>query len=310
MLRISADLFSGRPNPVWEVHDEARVRETLRALRREEGLLTEGAPVAGELGFRGFEIELFTDETAQGFDLGSHLYLPVGRGSRGGRAGEIGERLIGLLDQDGTAAAHDDGLPPLESPLSGFLTTELEWTVAQSFEGSPTVGDVSGGEPEELSPRATCQIEVGRYNPGFWNNNATTLRCNNCYNYASNWRTNNFAQPGFGCGNMYRALTCQELTRASLCDGMHRRFDCFPDSEKPRWLVALVVAPNQDYHWYRYHSEGFWGHKPGRTRATDVDNSNRRITNPETADRGRYTHFCGYFYSCKTQQHRIRGARC
>jgi len=154
----------------------------------------------------------------------------------------------------------------------------------------------------------SCTIELGTFNPGFWNNDPTVRSHNNCYNYASNWRTNTFAQPGRGCGHMYTAITCEEVTRAALCDGMHRRFDCFPDSEKPRYLVALVVAPGPgfvDYHWYRKQKGGFWGHKPGGTAARNTDESGVVITNPETADRGPYTQFCGYFYSSNSQRHTI-----
>jgi hypothetical protein len=145
----------------------------------------------------------------------------------------------------------------------------------------------------------TCFIERGKFNPGFWNA-AGVIGRNNCYNYASNWRTNTFAQPGLGVGQMYTALTCPEVTKAALADGCHRRFDCFPDTEKPRWLMALVVGPGYDYHWYRLHTkeEAFWGHKPGGTPARNTDNSGLVITNPETCDRGPYTDFCGYFYSC------------
>jgi hypothetical protein len=134
---------------------------------------------------------------------------------------------------------------------------------------------------------------------------ARFLEASNCYNYASNKRTDTFAQPGRGCGNIYKAITCAEMMRASLCDGLHRRLDCFPDSEKPRYLVALVVAPGPgfiDFHWYRKQKEGFWGHKPGGTAARNTDNSGRVITNPETCDRGPYTQFCGYFYTCRSQR--------
>lgn len=61
--------------------------------------------------------------------------------------------------------------------------------------------------------------------------------------------------------------------------------------------MALVIAPNQDYHWYRQDRDGRWTHKPGRTSATNVDNSGQIITNPETANRGAYTQFGGYFFS-------------
>jgi hypothetical protein len=157
----------------------------------------------------------------------------------------------------------------------------------------------------QAAPAITCHIEVAPFNPAFWNNSSVIGR-NNCYNYASNRRTDTFAQPGRGAGQMYTALTCPEVSRAALADGCHRRYDCFPDTEKPRWLMALVVAPGQDYHWYRLSKEGFWGHKPGGTAARNTDNNGHVITNPETCARFPYTDFCGYFYSCKTQQNRIR----
>jgi hypothetical protein len=33
-----------------------------------------------------------------------------------------------------------------------------------------------------------------------------------------------------------------------------------------------------------------------------IDNAGVKITDPATADRGRYTIFCGYFYACKSQK--------
>jgi hypothetical protein len=100
---------------------------------------------------------------------------------------------------------------------------------------------------------------------------------------------------------MYTALTCPAVTAAALSDGLHQHGNCFPDSEKPRWFMALVMAPNYDYHWYRKSTEGFWGHKPGGTVARNVDNSGHIVTDPRTADRGIYTQFCGFFYACRSQ---------
>lgn len=90
--------------------------------------------------------------------------------------------------------------------------------------------------------------------------------------------------------------------KAALSDGAHRRYDCFPDSEAPRWLMALVIWPGYDFHWYRKHKEGFWGHKPGGTAAKNLDNSNQIIYNPEKCNRGGYTQFCGYFYACRSMK--------
>lgn len=61
------------------------------------------------------------------------------------------------------------------------------------------------------------------------------------------------------------------------------------------YKVALVIAPNLDYHWYRQDSDGLWSHKPGTTPVTRLDNSNNLIIDPQTANRGPYTEFIGYF---------------
>jgi hypothetical protein len=158
---------------------------------------------------------------------------------------------------------------------------------------------------------ATCYYDTSPYNPGFWNNDSNIRARNNCYHYASNKRRDTFrvvsggGQPGAGCGRIYAAINCNEVTRAALCDGLNRRYTCFPASESPRYLVALVIAPGPgfvDFHWYRLMREGFWGHKPGMTAVRNVDNSGRVIVNPATCDRGPYTIFCGYFYTCRSQK--------
>lgn len=47
-----------------------------------------------------------------------------------------------------------------------------------------------------------------------------------------------------------------------------------------------------DFHWYRLDNNGRWSHKPGQTGATDLDNSDRPITDPRTADTGVYKFIC------------------
>ena len=46
------------------------------------------------------------------------------------------------------------------------------------------------------------------YNPQFWNN-SSSVRINNCYNYASNSRTNTFAQPGRANGCSFE-MNCRQ----------------------------------------------------------------------------------------------------
>ena len=64
---------------------------------------------------------------------------------------------------------------------------------------------------------------------------------------------------------------------------------------KGHWKVALVIAPGEDYHWYRQNTDGTWSGKAGTTEATKLDASRHVIKDPEKADRGIYTQFIGYF---------------
>lgn len=141
-----------------------------------------------------------------------------------------------------------------------------------------------------------CEYEVSQFNPGFWNTPAVQPH-NNCYNYARNWRTDTFAQPGRAHGAGTSTMACNTVTTAAMADGLVKRCQCLPVSEWPRRLMALVVDPGWDYHWYRHQRGGYWGHKPGSTPARNTDNSGVVITNPETCNRGGYTDFCDYFYA-------------
>jgi hypothetical protein len=304
VLQITADVFSGRPDPSWVVTDETEARAHLRELMKDRQLLSDGPSAQAGLGFRGLRIEPLSDELALDFNIPRSLYLAAGP-QAASRAHELSERLISLIG----SAEQPSGMPadalPVEAPLKDFLSAQMQRSSRTTVSDSAAATTSEGGLAEDARAAVTCTIELGAFNPGFWNNDPNIRSNNNCYNYASNKRTNTFAQPGRGCGHMYTAITCAEVTRAALCDGLHRRFDCFPDGEKPRYLVALVVAPGPgfvDYHWYRKQKEGFWGHKPGGTAARNVDNSNHVIFNPETCDRGPYTNFCGYFYTCKSQK--------
>lgn len=65
--------------------------------------------------------------------------------------------------------------------------------------------------------------------------------------------------------------------------------NCLPAPN--RNLIALVIWPEVDYHFYRLDSDGYFSHKPGQTAARNVDNSGAMIRDPRVADRGPYTEF-------------------
>jgi hypothetical protein len=150
--------------------------------------------------------------------------------------------------------------------------------------------------PNETPP--ICSLPS--YSPSFWNDDWVVLFMNNCYNYGNNKRTDTFAQPGRAAGitlSWPEDMNCEAVKDAAIADGITAlpfSGHC-PDAEDK---VALVVAPAWDYHWYRLDDNGKWSHKPGGTPATNLDNKGNPIDSPETADRGIYSEFCGYFCAC------------
>ncbi|MFQ6029930.1 MAG: hypothetical protein ACE5Q6_20850 [Dehalococcoidia bacterium] len=141
---------------------------------------------------------------------------------------------------------------------------------------------------------------IPRYEPHLWNDANGIQYSNNCYNYATNLRTNTFAQPGRASGNMYSSLDCSEVGDGAVSDGLiSTDCDYGCGCRDCCHKVALVMAPGIDYHWYRQDRNGRWSHKPGGTAATNLDNSGNIITDPRTANRGIYTVFCGCYCVCR-----------
>lgn len=138
-------------------------------------------------------------------------------------------------------------------------------------------------------------LQVPKADLKFWNQQSNVYR-NNCYNYSTNRRTNSFAQPGEASDKKYREITCDSVAEAAAEDIGLYPVEFFEFAEKQDLtLIALVVASQMDYHWYRRDANNMWTHKPGGTPATLLDNSGYLIRDPEKADRGRYDEFCGYF---------------
>jgi hypothetical protein len=126
-----------------------------------------------------------------------------------------------------------------------------------------------------------------------WWNDPERVRCNNSYSYAANYRTDDFAQPGLGAGVNHNS-TCSQVVAAAVADGLVDSSAANNHSPDEGHLVALVVTPGWDYHWYRTGRNGYWTHKPGDKPVTNVDNRGELITDPRTAARGGYTQFCTF----------------
>ncbi|HEY5853553.1 MAG TPA: hypothetical protein VIW24_05735 [Aldersonia sp.] len=294
-MEITLDVFSGRPNPTWSLSD-AQARELIdRAAGR-----ALAAPDSGPdlLGFRGYIVSAVSDDGAEHAGLpasfrldavpAERLVAPEGLAARALTVDESVDASSWLLSTAG-AAVEDDVLEYVREAI-GERRAAYE-APAEGLDEGPSP------EAEEEAPegvaRAACILANTAYNPAFWNVPSVQPH-NNCYNYAMNYRSNTFAQPGRISGHPNNVMQCPNVATASNWDG------CTAYCSGSNKNVALVVWPNNDYHWYRYHSNGFWGHKPGGTAARNTDNSGQVIgggLNPYNCNRGPYTLFCGYRYS-------------
>ena len=197
------------------------------------------------LGFRGLVLQPMSDELTIEAEVPGDLRLTPTMVRENPELATVVEQLLGQMQQS-TPSVAAEAAPDIMDELRQLLIEQVDGvsrvSTLDTKEGVEEKPAEYEGESEAVA-EASCTIELGAYNPGFWNNNATIRSRNNCYNYASDKRTDTFAQPGRGAGSMYKSLTCNEVTRAALADGLHRRFNCFPESQKPRYLVALVIWP-------------------------------------------------------------------
>ena len=313
MVRVTIDIFSGRPNPVW-ILDEPLAKEVLRQISAEPGVISPADQDRGVLGFRGLLLEIEGED-----QLPWKIRLAGGFSKQESRGLEIAEQLIASLGRATVLPAHG------EADRKAFEGLDLETLVRQELNNVPLDGaaapvDLSspsstapiekaanqvGGTNDVIYgwttyPQGACLYEASGFNPSYWN--ASNVRpYNNCYNYATNRRTDTFAQPGRATGAGTSTMQCSTVANGAVSDYNLADPNCGASHLAPRDRMALVIWPGVDYHWYRRHNGSgnneFWGHKPGNGSARNTDNSGRVIYNPETANRGGYTVFCGYFYS-------------
>jgi hypothetical protein len=299
MLRIEIDMFSGRPNPVWIITDLETTRELLGAVSETPGVAARpGAGFTG-LGYREVRVSILSDDEPRPRRVPRHFALASTAAADLEASGALARGLIESMTRYADVQLVQHVLTPLDGKLRDVILERL----TRFLKRPPKVRIPR--PPKRTNPLRTtiadgkcekCRYEVSQFNPAFWN--APTVQPhNNCYNYGRNWRTDTFAQPGRAHGAQTSTMACGTVTTAAMADGLVKRCTCLPESEYPRRLMALVIDPGNDYHWYRHQRGGFWGHKPGGTAARNTDNSNVVIANPETCDRGGYTDFCDYFYA-------------
>jgi hypothetical protein len=159
-----------------------------------------------------------------------------------------------------------------------------------------------------------------RYEPHVWNDNGRIQLSTNCYAYACNdpyhHAFDDKPQPGTHMlRRVNQKMTNEAVRLAVMQDDQSRnnmrkqrliplirmRDEIANDSPidvvnvPGYYLIALVVARNRDYHWYRQDDTGLWSHKPGHTQATNVDASGQLIYDPRDCNLGIYSFTTFYF---------------
>ena len=162
---------------------------------------------------------------------------------------------------------------------------------------------------ERLLPTSGYEID---YNPSIWNQDSDVRLNTNCYSYALNNQvvpgTNElwYMRPGEYVGlKIWEVDITAEIVLQYVSTDVEALNFTFEPIEKydvcgeGSYKVALVIWPNEDFHWYRQNPDASWSHKRGGSEVTNLDASEKIIYDPETANRaypnGNYSVFVGFF---------------
>jgi len=277
-LKLTVDAFSGRPNPSVDLTPQ-EATDLVARLGTVPGGPVAAASQPARLGYRGIVVEQTGQVSAnlpQRFRLaGNQLIGPTG--------------VLKIVDPAIEQSLLGNSAMLARAGVPAAVATAL---VAQSTTHAPAAGPSTTTTPGSLN----C-ARAPLYEPAWWSDLASggsRQINNNCYNYACDIRTDTFAQPGHAANAMYTAETCLALRAATKADMLTEikltNITCPAEGH----LIALVIWPNVDFHFYRMNRDGLWSHKPGGMPVTNVDNSNKLIPDPRTADRGPYVNFCEF----------------
>lgn len=287
--RITFDVFSGRPNPsvVVDGQEERELLERIAPARGKGAGRVRALPES-TLGYRGLLIE----QQAAPKRLRGRRVTPLLR-----RPARV---VAGLLRSGGSEYPVRDPLVedfvcgstgPIR--LTGLGKGFSDRVLEELHRYRDTITRIKWPIKVKWPIRYTCRC-APLWEPAWWNDAGQVQFNNNCYNYGTNYRSDTYAQPGLANGAMYASITCADVLAGAVADALIDWPTARNRCPKEGHLVALVVGPNWDFHWYRKGRNGLWTHKPGGTQATNQDNSGNLITDPRTADRGNYTDFCTF----------------
>ncbi len=219
MIRVTIDAFSGKPNPMCLL-DGAKAKDILRRIQKDPSLATRASTHHDRLGFRGIIVESLSSEPAFGPGLPHRLRIAGGSSSDEPGARALATQIIDLMSSVEPTLTTDKALVKTlktvanrtaRAPSPKPRARKASFS-AKAVPGKANIGSIKVEDK-------TCYGEVTGLAPEFWSTPPVILK-NNCYNFASNWANDRFAQPGVGGGCGPSTGTSVETLRAAImCDG-------------------------------------------------------------------------------------------
>src|SRR5262249_25721820 len=180
-VRITIDIFSGRPNPIVEL-EGPEARDALRRLHP-TGKPTRplSTRLQSRLGYRGLLIDVSDERVG-----------PLPRNFRLLHGSVFGRRL----NERATDERFEDYICNSAGPIRRLqLRSGLGDLIRKEIELSRSPGSRNPPKRPKRPPKGRCQC-APLYEPAWWNDGGQRQFNNNCYNYSTNYRTDTFAQPG------------------------------------------------------------------------------------------------------------------
>jgi len=204
-LKVTLLVFSGRQDPEWTV-------------------------LSSGMNYKGIQ-KLLSDATINGF-----VYHPDGMPDK------LGYR--GFLVQDTVTMKEQLIVGPETEKLQLLLLSTIPEGLLPSGNIQRVKTEIKTGKVKVGVTGKRSKRDALPFNGGAWNKNERIRNCNNCYNYATNIRTDTMAQPGMKGGiKLPYKITDENLKAAASADGLQVEPMKFPEAPKTEntHLVALYV---------------------------------------------------------------------
>lgn len=298
-LKVSIDLFSGRPNP-FVVLDDAASKSLLKRINfgRLKKQTEKTMPFPSMLGYRGIIIEQ-VGKRISGSVFRKAQFTPDYAYIDNKVAGSDTLRRLESFVFDRIKTFKDErGFKPFDVGLKKKINDFWDRSPRWRDKHLRIYPDLLIDFYYKIRFKSCYCAPVADL--AAWNTDPYIQSQNNCYNYGTNYRTDTYAQPGYASAFEYNDLSACSVPSGNISARMGAVADGLIAVKNNNTcptvghLVALVVEPDSDYHWYRKGRNGKWSHKMGGSPATLLDDSGDPISDPRTADRSGYTDFCTF----------------